>query len=122
IIIHNPVPTSSVRYRVWIDDKEFSDDEIVGDGVVVATPFGSTAYYRSITGSIFRLGLGLAFNNSCEPVDHLVLPDDTVIRVRITRGPAILAADNAAETLELREDDEIVITRDERQAILLSLT
>jgi len=121
IIIHNSVPTSSVRYRVWIDDKEFAD-EIVGDGVVVATPFGSTAYYRSITGSIFRLGLGLAFNNSCEPVDHLVLPEDTVIRVRITRGPAILAADNAAETVPLREGDEIVITRDERQAILLSLT
>lgn len=121
IIIHNSVPTSSVRYRVWIDDKEFAD-EIVGDGVVVATPFGSTAYYRAITGSIFRLGLGLAFNNSTEPVDHLVLPDDTEIRVRITRGPALVAADNAAETVDLEKGDEVVITRDERQAVLLSLT
>ena len=54
VSVHNSRPTSGVRYRVWIDDREFSD-EIVGDGVVVATPFGSTGYYRSITRGIFRI-------------------------------------------------------------------
>ena len=57
VLVHNSRPTSSVRYRVWIDDREFSE-EIVGDGVVVATPFGSTAYYRSITQGAFRVGTG----------------------------------------------------------------
>lgn len=120
IVIHNSQPTSSVRYRVWIDGTKFAD-EIVGDGVVVATTFGATAYYRSITGSIFKVGLGVAFNNSTEPVDHLVLPEDSEIRVRITRGPALLAADNDPTPLPLEEDDEIVIRRADEEAVVLSL-
>lgn len=120
IIVRNSIPTSSVRYRVWIDDREFAS-EIVGDGVVVATTFGSTAYYRSITGSIFHVGLGLAFNNSTEPVDHMVLPEDAVIRVRITRGPAIVAADNSPDTVSLEEEDEVIIRKDDQEAVLLSL-
>ena len=55
VIVHNARPTSSLRCRVFVDDHEFGH-EIVGDGVVVATPFGSTAYYRSITRGIFQSG------------------------------------------------------------------
>ena len=72
VLIHNAQVTSAVRYLVWIDDEALTH-EIVGDGLVVATPFGSTGYYRSITHSTFQVGLGLAFNNSTEPLDHLVL-------------------------------------------------
>ena len=69
VIVHNAAPTSAVRYRIWINGVEMGH-ELVGDGVVVATPFGSTAYYRTITRGSFREGLGLAFNNSTEHVDH----------------------------------------------------
>ena len=125
VLVHNASPTSSVRYRVWIDDREFEseagDSEIVGDGVVVATSFGSTAYYRSITRSTFRDGLGLAFNNSTEPVDHLVLPLNAVIRVRITRGPALLAADNDPRVVPLGEGDEVTVRRAPDRAMVLYL-
>lgn len=121
VLIHNSRPTSTVRYNVWIDGVPFGDDEIVGDGVVVATPFGSTAYYRSITRSVFRGGLGLAFNNSTEPIDHLVLPEEARIRVRITRGPALVTADNNPFSLPLEEGDEVLIERHSEEAILLGL-
>lgn len=121
VIVHNSQPTSGVRYRVWIDDHEFSD-EIMGDGVVVATPFGSTAYYRSITRGTFRVGIGLAFNNSIEQVDHMVLREDSAIRVRITRGPAIVVADNNPEAVPLGDGDEVEIRRAEGEAVLLSLS
>ncbi|MGH2571558.1 MAG: hypothetical protein ACRDGR_10045, partial [bacterium] len=121
VVVHNAQPTSGVRYRVWIDDQEFSH-EIVGDGVVVATPFGSTAYYRSITRGTFRVGIGLAFNNSIEQVDHLVLSEESVIRVRITRGPAIVVADNNPHVVPLEDGDEAVIRRDDGEAVLLSLS
>lgn len=120
IVVHNSRPTSSVRCRVWIDGETFGS-EIVGDGVVVATTFGSTAYYRSITRSIFRVGLGLAFNNSTEPVDHLVLAEDAQIRIQITRGPAIVGADNDPRVIALDDGDEILIRRDEGKAVILSL-
>ena len=70
IFIHNQDPVSAVRYRIWIDDELYAK-EIVGDGVGIATVHGSTAYYRSITHSIFRIGIGLAFCNSTEVVNHL---------------------------------------------------
>ncbi|MBN1475760.1 NAD(+)/NADH kinase, partial [Candidatus Sumerlaeota bacterium] len=93
VLIHNAQVTSAVRYVVDIDGVPLGH-EIIGDGLVVATPFGSSAYFRSITNSTFLVGIGLAFNNSTEPIDHLVLSPDDVIRVRITRGPALLASDN----------------------------
>jgi NAD+ kinase len=120
VMVHNSRPWSSVRCRIWIDGREL-ETEIVGDGLVVATPFGSTAYYRSITRGIFHAGLGLAFNNSTEPVDHMVLREDAQVRVRITRGPALVVADNDPDTIPLRRGDEVRIRRDESRAVILGL-
>ena len=120
VIVHNARPTSSLRCRVFVDDHEFGH-EIVGDGVVMATPFGSTAYYRSITRGIFHLGIGLAFNNSIEQVDHLVLGEEAHIRVRITRGPAVVVADNHPEMIALEEEDEVTVRKDAHAAVILAL-
>jgi len=76
-------------------------DIFIGDGIVVATPFGSTAYYRSITDSFFEVGIGLAFNNSIEQSDHMVLRESTNISMKIIRGPALVYADNQETALEV---------------------
>jgi NAD+ kinase len=121
VLVHNLIPTSGVRYRVWINGKAFGD-ELVGDGVVVATPFGSTGYYRSITRGTFRVGLGIAFNNCTEQVDHMVLREDAEILVQITRGPAVVAADNHRDSIPLEDGDQVVVRRDEGCAIILGLS
>ena len=108
VVFHNAKPTSAVRYRIRIDDAPYSE-EIVGDGLVAATPFGSSAYYRSITNSVFRVGMGVAFNNSTESVNHLVLDPASVVLVTVTRGPAVVLADNSPEEIEMEEGDELVI-------------
>lgn len=105
IIIHNADQRSAIRYEVYINDKIYCQ-EVVGDGVVVSSPFGSTAYYRSITKSIFRTGVGVAFNNSIEAVDHLVLSDADIVEIKIKRGPAILSYDNG-ESAYLKTGDVI---------------
>lgn len=120
IFLHNRERVSALRYRVWIDDELYAR-EIVGDGVGMATPHGSTAYYRSITHSIFRVGLGLAFSNSTEVVNHLVLPDNSIIRIRILRGPAIMVGDNSPQYISLEEGDEAVIRKSPDKAIILGL-
>ncbi len=117
IYIRNEDVTSAVRLVVEVDGVVHFG-EVVGDGLVVATPFGSSAYYRSITNSVIHVGIGLAFNNSTEPVTHLVLDEESVIDVTIVRGPAILAADNNPEPVRVTNGDRIRFMRCEHQAVI----
>jgi NAD+ kinase len=119
INLHNASITAGVRYRVWIDDEPYGSDELVGDGLVVATPFGSAAYYRSITHSTFRVGIGLAFNNTTEPINHLVLDENSAIEVEITRGPALLSADNDPVRVSLRTGERVTVHRATESATIL---
>jgi len=117
---HNEMITSAVRYRVEINGQPHSS-EIIGDGLIVATPFGSTAYYRSITHSIFQVGIGLAFNNSTEPVDHLVLNENARIQVQVVRGPALVAVDNDPGWIHLGEGDTVEVHKAQESATILTL-
>ena len=42
------------RFRVFVDGKDAFGDEIIGDGVIVATPYGSTAYNWTAGGTILK--------------------------------------------------------------------
>ncbi|MFZ2656121.1 MAG: hypothetical protein WAX69_14415 [Victivallales bacterium] len=120
VFIHNLNPVSAIRYKVFIDGRPYGE-EIVGDGVGVATVHGSTAYYRSITHSIFRVGIGLAFSNSTEVTNHLVLPDNTQIEITLTRGPGVLVTDNSPDSLEINAGNSVVIKKIPEKAILYGL-
>lgn len=120
VVFHNSKVTSAVRYRVLIDGAEYAR-EIVGDGLVAATPFGSSAYYRSITNSVFRVGLGIAFNNSTEVVNHLVLCDRSVVEVEVLRGPALLVADNITEPVEMMRGERFTVRFSSQQAEIWEL-
>lgn len=111
IIVHNADPRHAIRYNVSINNGDIYQNNIIGDGIVLATQLGATGYYRSITDSVFHTGLGLAFNNSTEPFDHLVLNENSEIKVLITRGPARVYADNQEDFFELQEGDEITIKK-----------
>jgi len=121
VFIHNVDRAGALRYRVMIDGKPYGHHEIIGDGVGVATVHGSTAYYRSITHSIFKIGIGLAFSNSTQLTNHLVLPEETVIVVKITRGPAILVADNGPKSLELNEGDSVEFRKTDEKVTVFGL-
>ena len=118
IIVHNKDPRHGIRYTLSVNGKKIQH-EIVGDGIIVATPFGSTGYFRSITDSFFEVGIGIAFNNSTEQSDHMVVSDESVIEMTITRGPALVYADNHEETIELTEGEAVVIRKSPASTKLL---
>lgn len=109
IYVHNVNHACAMRYNVMIDSELYGAG-VVGDGVGVSTVHGSTAYYRSITHSTFRTGIGLAFSNSTELVNHLVLPESSIVRVQILRGPCEMVADNSPERIEMDDGDECGIS------------
>jgi NAD kinase len=120
VILRNRDVRSSVRFAVSVNGEAVSDENI-GDGLVIATPFGSSAYFRSITHATIRCGIGVAFNNCTEFVNHLVLAEDDVIQVRIVRGPAEVCADNDPDVLAVEAGDEILVRRSTKRAIVLGV-
>lgn len=106
ITLHNADPRTAVRYTVKIDNDQIHH-ELIGDGIIVCNSIGSTGYYRSITDSYFEVGIGLAFNNSTEQSDHIVLNNNRHIFITIIRGPAVIFADNQDKIFEIHEGDKI---------------
>ena len=111
----------AVRFTFWLDEEPFGNGgEIIGDGFIVSTPFGSTAYFNQITRGVFHTGIGIAFKNTPELTSHLVVPETVVVRALITRGPAVLAYDNTLKYLDLREGDRLELRKCDVPATVLT--
>ncbi|MBI4556285.1 MAG: NAD(+)/NADH kinase [Candidatus Hydrogenedentes bacterium] len=119
--VHMGHINAAVRFRLWLDNEPYEDgNEIIGDGFLVSTPFGSTAYFKQLTRGIFYRGIGLAFKSTAHHVCHLVLPEETVIRAEITRGPAALAFDSSLEYFDLKDGDELIVKKYPQPAVILA--
>lgn len=118
IVVRNEHPTQAIRFALWVDGDRCHDN-LIGDGIVAATPFGSTGYYRSITRKCFSEGIGIAFNNITEPHPPLHLPKTAKVVLELTRGCAQLAADNHPEVYRLAVGDRLQLHQAASAAYLL---
>jgi NAD+ kinase len=119
IVVRNTNPTTAVRLTIELDGR--TSEEISGDGLVVTTPFGSSAYYRSITGSTFEEGIGIAFNNATEPRKPIVYAGDRAMGIDILRGPAVLACDNDSRPIPLRAGHRFTVQLSSERALVHGL-
>ena len=120
IFIHNYNRNRAIRSSVWIDDELYLKEDM-NDGIGIATPHGSTAYFRNITNCIFRSGIGLAFSNSRDHSTHIVVPEYSVIRIKVTRGPVVVVYDNADETDRLEPGEEISVRKSDKSLVVYGL-
>jgi NAD+ kinase len=119
----------SARLRVAVDGA-VRVPELVGDGVLVATPAGSTAYNRSAHGPIIPLGTGLLALTPICPMrprgwTGALLPHRSVVRIEVLSGatrPVAATADQrelvpvgAVEVAEA--DDELRLLFDSGSAL-----
>lgn len=119
VILRNHDARTAVRFRVSLGGHTVTE-EMIGDGLVVCTPFGSSAYFRSITRTVLRVGIGVAFNNCTDPLHHMVIGEDEEVEVELTRGPAALAADNDSATPVLDSGDRLVVRSAAAPAVVLA--
>jgi NAD+ kinase len=112
IQLRNIVPYRSLRFSVMLGGRTLSG--LAGDGLLVSTPFGSTAYYASMGHSPFRSGLMLAFNNV--PAMRKPIPVREPLSVRILRERALLVADNNPSMLRTGPRDTVLIEESGQKA------
>lgn len=120
IVLGHKAVNGTLRAKVYINGQQYGD-EIFGDGVIASTPLGSTGYYQSVTSSNFQAGIGIAFNNTINTVSHLVVNDDHVLEVEVTRGPGLVAADNQEKYTELSTGQRVRIELADEVAHIIEL-
>lgn len=112
-------PPTALRYEVLVNDDNFGTH--IGDGVVVSTPYGSTGYYKSITRSRFSKGIGVALNNIVNGSKSKVVSSSSILKIKILRGPGVLAVDCVKKTLNLKSGDVLTLRKAKTPAKLIKL-
>jgi NAD+ kinase len=120
ITIRNSFPGHALRFRIALGGRCL-EREFIGDGIVVATPFGADAYFYSVSRSRFDRGFGLAFNNVTEPMEPLYFGDEIDVRLQIVRGRATIGSDNDPNISYGDQGDIIRIARSRETAVVLRM-
>lgn len=110
-VIRNSDPTHTIRFKVTVPSHPELDSGsilLIGDGIVIATSFGSTGYFKSITGQTFEKGFGVAFNNTTEKINPLFLKDEDSVNFKLIRGRATLSFDNSPDIFNIDEGSELI--------------
>ena len=120
ICVHNVVPRA-IRLQVVVNKKILADN-VLGDGLVVATPYGSTGYFYSVARKKFSRGIGIAFNNCVQRLKHVVVDEGSIIKIKVLRGPGIMCADNLHNRLvSLKTGDAVVVKKSKQKARIIVL-
>ncbi len=102
-VIRNSNPTHTIRFKT----SSTKDRLLIGDGIVISTAFGSTGYFKSITGKSFQQGFAVAFNNTTQKISPVFLKDQEKLNFKLTRGKATLSFDNSPDIFNLDEGSEV---------------
>jgi len=107
IIIRNSEQFHALRFNVFVNNKKVNED-IIGDGIVVCTPYGSSGYFHSITRKSFKKGIGIAFNNSIKKIAPIILRD-SVVKLKVLRNSGVVSVDNDPRVIKIKEKDVVII-------------
>jgi len=118
--IHHKIPTKAIRLRIKVNGKIIEDEQI-SDGLIVATPYGSTAYFYSICRKKFSKGLGIAFKNPRSGRKCMIVNDNSIIEAEVLRGFGLVAADNDEKMFEVTEGDRILIKKAKEKARIIEI-
>lgn len=121
VVISKGARGSMVEIEVYVDGQFVYG--LRADGLIVATPTGSTAYALSTGGPIVHPSLPAVILAPICPHTlsnrPIVLSDSARIEVMLVRGPSANVNFDVQNSFDLQEDDRIVIQRAEHAVRLL---
>jgi NAD+ kinase len=112
----------AARLRILIDERERMP-ELVADGVMVATPAGSTAYNLSAQGPILPINAALLALTPISPFrprrwSGAILPDDTAVCFTILEA-ANRPVSAVADQIEVRDVARVEVRLDRERSLTL---
>lgn len=113
-------PQGAIRIRIR-QDATLLFPQVIADAIVIATPYGATGYFKSITRGTFQQGIGLAFSNPVEGESFLILPPEAQLDVELLRGPALVQAGNNPQSFSLQEGEHLQVRLSSQTATLYGL-
>lgn len=107
-VIRNVEPVHAIRFKILQDDIP-TGPLYIGDGIVLATSFGSTGYFKSITCESFEdpQKWALALNNTTEKIGPDYPADGDQIGFKLVRGKATLSFDNSPDIFTIDEGSQL---------------
>ncbi|MBI2578843.1 MAG: NAD(+)/NADH kinase [Candidatus Aenigmarchaeota archaeon] len=109
--VRNKDPRRALRFLLNVDGKSM---QFIADGIVAATPYGSTAYYKSLGYEPFGSGIRIGLNNPAGLRRYFVVKKTA--KIRISRERALLAADNQSRIHGLKEGDTVLVRESKQRA------
>lgn len=114
-VIRNEEQIHSIRFKIFLGDMLPPGELLIGDGIVVSTTFGSTGYFKNITGESFTEGFAVALNNTGGKNKVIYLDQDKddkrdgwdKLGFQLVRGKAALTFDNSEDIFHLPEETKL---------------
>lgn len=115
-VIRNAFPIHTIRFKTL--QNGIPGNLLLGDGIVISTAFGSTGYFKSITGESFERtsDWGIAYNNTTEKTFPFYPEDDDEVGFKLVRGKATLSFDNNPEIFNIDEGSELIFNLSDKVA------
>ncbi len=113
-------PPHAIRLQVKLNNKIIVK-ELIGDGVLISTPYGSSGYFSSITRKTFKNGIGIAFNNPVKIIKPKIVNKNSKIEVKVLRGEGFVAVDCIEKLIPIKKGDIIKIRKHARAAKFIKL-
>ena len=117
--LHNYSPIKAVIFSIYIENIALLEN-VIGDGVIIATPFGSSVYYSSVGVNKFNKGIGIALNNPYNVKSKPEVIDegfDYDINIKILQKTSkdanngLLLFDNDNKMIKVKGGDSIIVKR-----------
>lgn len=78
-------PTCCLRFDVYVNDRLYMEN-VIANGFILATKLGSTGYFKSVTRTLFKEGIGLGFICPTYGINNLILQRTDCVDVVFKRN------------------------------------
>jgi len=115
VVVRNKKVYHAIRFDMYAK-KQFKN--IISDGVIVSTPYGSSGYFYSAGGGVFKNGIGIIVNNPTHRMKPIIM-NNGKIKIKINREQGEVTADSIKKIIGVNVGDKIVIKKSTKTANMI---